>query len=315
MDRCSTGSGQARAGSAAETFMNAACSRFWAHRCADIHQAVACGDTGLSRQYSLCGDPAQADVYEIAVLRDPASRGGSLWLHQHAQPGAVLPVRGPRNHFPLEAPAQHLVLVAGGIGITPISAMARQAQAQGLAYSLHYCGSQRAHMPYLAELQAHHGAALQLHVSAEGSRLDVAALLATPQPGTLIYACGPQRLLQALADATAHWPDDSLRVEHFHASAATAAQPGDTAFEVELQHSGRVITVGATQSLLAALRGAGLTIASDCQEGLCGSCQLGVVDGAIQHRDQVLTRAERAAGSAIISCCSRAASGRLVLEL
>ena len=289
------------------------------------HIDVACGGSDstakLSRQYSLCGDPAERDVYEIAVLHDPAGRGGSAWLHAHAQPGTVLAVRGPRNHFKLDPQAQRLLLVAGGIGITPILAMARHALAAGLALDLHYCGQQPSAMPYLAELQALFGRHpsphqhLHLHSTADGSRLDLASLLAQPQPDTQIYACGPQRLLQALQAGSQHWPEDSLRVEHFHASAPAPGGAGNTAFSVTLQHSGRCIQVAADQSLLAALRGAGLDIRSDCQEGLCGACEVGVVAGEVQHRDQVLTRSERASNSLLLSCCARAKSSHLVLDL
>ena len=286
------------------------------------HIDVACGDAGQwSRQYSLCGDPAQRDVYEIAVLHEAAGRGGSAWLHAHALPGTVLAVRGPRNHFKLDGQAQRLLLLAGGIGITPILAMARHALATGLPLDLHYCGQQRSAMPYLAELQALFARSpkpqqhLHLHSSADGSRLNLATLLAQPQPGTQIYACGPQRLLQALEAGCSHWPEDSLRVEHFHASAPAAGGTENTPFTVTLQHSGRTIPVAADQSLLAALRGAGLDINSDCQEGLCGACEVGVVAGEVLHRDQVLTRSERASMSLLLSCCARAKSSNLVLDL
>ena len=291
------------------------------------HIDLACGALDaaglhtLSRQYSLCGDPAQRDVYEIAVLHEPAGRGGSAWLHAHAQPGSMLAVRGPRNHFKLDAQAQRLLLVAGGIGITPILAMARHALAAGLPLDLHYCGQRHSAMPYLAELQALFGNTprpdqhLHLHSSADGTRLHLPTLLAQPQPGTLVYACGPQRLLQALEAGSNHWPEDSLRLEHFHASAPAPGAAGNTAFSVTLQHSGRCIPVAADQSLLAALRGAGLDIRSDCQEGLCGACEVGVVSGEVLHRDQVLTRSERASMSLLLSCCARAKSGSLVLDL
>ena len=233
----------------------------------------------------------------------------------------MLAVRGPRNHFKLDPQAQRLLLVAGGIGITPILAMARQAVAAGLPLDLHCCGRQRSAMPYLAELQALFGNTpnpnqnLHLHSTADGTRLDPATLLAQPQPITQIYACGPQRLLQALEAGCAHWPEDSLHMEHFHAIAPAPGGAGNTPFTVTLQHSGRCIPVAADQSLLAALRGAGLDIRSDCQEGLCGACEVGVVAGDVLHRDQVLTRSERASNSLLLSCCARAKSGNLVLDL
>lgn len=279
------------------------------------HIDVECGDTGLSRQYSLCGDPAEASVLEIAVLRDPHSRGGSAWVHGHVRVGDRLRIRGPRNHFRLDEDAGKLVFIAGGIGITPISAMARRARELGIDYQLHYCGRSRRALAMVGELQALHGQRLHLHLSEEGSRLDVPALLAEPEAGTLIYACGPLRMLQALESACAHWPDDTLRVEHFESTLGTLDPAKEHAFEAELRDSGLVIPVRADQTLLAALRAANIDIQSDCEEGLCGSCEVRVLEGAVDHRDMVLTRSEREAGQRMMSCCSRACGARVVLEL
>jgi len=280
------------------------------------HIDVACGDTGLSRQYSLCGDPADSQALEIAVLLDPQSRGGSAWMHAQVKEGDRLHVRGPRNHFRLDERATRLVFVAGGIGITPIAAMARRARELGIDYALHYCGRDRHALAFVDELTALHGERLQLHLSAEGSRLDIAALLATPQAGALVYACGPLRMLDALEAATAHWPQDSLRVEHFESTLGTLDPSKEQAFEVELKDSGLTLPVRADQTLLAALRAANIDVQSDCEEGLCGSCEVRVLAGPVDHRDRVLTRGEREEGQRMMSCCSRACGGeKLVLEL
>ncbi|OZI38833.1 cytochrome [Bordetella genomosp. 5] len=279
------------------------------------HLDVACGDTGLSRQYSLCGDPAERDIYEIAVLRDPESRGGSHWMHAHAGVGARLRVRGPRNHFRFDEDAEHVVLVAGGIGITPIAAMARRARELGMSYELHYSGSSRARMALLDTLQALHGDRLHVYARDEGARQDFAARHARPRPGVRIYACGPQRMLDGLAQATAHWPEGTLSVEHFQSTLGVLDPAREHAFEVELKDSGLTLTVPADQTLLAALRGANIDVQSDCEEGLCGSCEVRVIAGEVDHRDVVLTPAERAAGGKMMTCCSRAKQGRLVLEL
>ena len=279
------------------------------------HIDVECGDTGLSRQYSLCGDPAEASVLEIAVLRDPQSRGGSAWVHSEVKAGDRLRIRGPRNHFRLDEEAAKIVFIAGGIGITPIAAMARRARERGIDYQLHYCGRSRAALALVDELQALHGERLHLHLGAEGTRLDLPALLARPEPGTRVYACGPLRMLQALESACAHWPDDTLRVEHFESTLGTLDPAKEHAFEAELKDSGLVIPVRADQTLLAALRAANIDIQSDCEEGLCGSCEVRVLEGAVDHRDMVLTRSEREAGQRMMSCCSRACGGRVVLEL
>nr|WP_316641737.1 cytochrome P450/oxidoreductase [uncultured Roseateles sp.] len=280
------------------------------------HIDVECGSAELSRQYSLCGDPADECALEIAVLREDEGRGGSAWVHGQVKPGDRLKIRGPRNHFRLDESAQKLILIAGGIGITPVSAMARRAQVLGIEYRLHYCGRSRAGMAMLDELTALHGERLRLHVSSEGSRLDVPALLATPEAGTQIYACGPVPLLDALAQACAAWPEDALRVEHFVSTVGTLDPAREQAFEVELKDSGFTIPVRADQTLLAALRAANVDIQSDCEEGLCGSCEVRVISGRVDHRDVVLTRAEREANRQMMSCCSRACGGqKLVLEL
>ncbi|WP_191579113.1 cytochrome P450/oxidoreductase [Achromobacter insolitus] len=280
------------------------------------HIDVECGDTGLSRQYSLCGDLAETGVFEIAVLREENGRGGSAWMHANATPGARLRIRGPRNHFRLDETASKLILIAGGIGITPISAMARRARELGLDYELHYSGRSRACMALADELASLHGDRLHLHVKDEGTRADYAALLAEPRAGTQVYACGPQALLDALAGCCAAWPEDTLRVEHFHSTLGTLDPSKEQAFEVVLKDSGIVLNVPADQTLLTALRGANIDVQSDCEEGLCGSCEVRVLEGDIDHRDVVLTRAEREANNKMMACCSRSCGGKkVVLEL
>ena len=224
-------------------------------------------------------------------------------------------MRGPRNHFRLDEGALKLIFVAGGIGITPIAAMAQRAQALGLDYVLHYSGRSRADMPLLAALQARHGARLVVHAKDEGQRADLAALLATPHPDARIYACGPARMLSALEAATAHWPADALRTERFHTDAPTLDPAKEHGFEVELKDSGINVHVPPDQTVLAALKAANIDVPSDCCEGLCGSCEVRVLGGAVDHRDVVLTRAERDAQDRMMVCCSRAAGQRLVLAL
>ncbi|TVT32944.1 cytochrome P450 [Amycolatopsis rhizosphaerae] len=269
---------------------------------------------GLSRQYSLCGDPGDS-AYEVAVLREGAGRGGSRYIHDELAPGDTLNLRGPRNHFRLDPGARRYVFVAGGIGITPIAAMADHVRAAGGDYEIHYCGRDRSTMALLARLERTHGDRLVPHVGSEGTRLDAEHLLATPVPGTLVYACGPERLLSALDTATRHWPEDSLRVEHFTAATGPLDPDGEHEFDVELADSGRTIRVPAGNTVLGALREAGVEIASDCEEGLCGSCQVTVLAGEVDHRDRVLTKAERAVHNRMMTCCSRAAGDRLTLGL
>jgi len=277
------------------------------------HIDVELGD--LSRQYSLCSDPNDLSHYEIAVLEEPESRGGSRYVHRTLQVGHTLKMRGPRNHFKLDAEARRYIFVAGGIGVTPIVAMADHAKATGKDYEIHYCGRDVTTMALLDRLTADHGDKLTVHAAAAGNRLDIAALLATPTPGTQIYSCGPERLLTALEDATAHWPEESLHVEHFTSNLATLDPADEHAFEVELRDSGLTIQVAADQTVLDALRASNIDIQSDCEEGLCGSCEAPVLDGEVDHRDMVLTKTERAQNKTMMTCCSRACGKKITLAL
>ena len=269
----------------------------------------------VSRQYSLCGDPNDLSVYEIAVLEESESRGGSRYVHRTLQAGDTLTLRGPRNHFRLDADADRYIFVAGGIGITPIVAMADHAKATGKDYEIHYCGRDVTTMALLERLGTDHGDRLVVHASAAGNRLDIPALLADPVAGTQIYSCGPERLLAALEKATAHWPEDSLHVEHFTSNLTTLDPANEHAFEVELRDSGLTVTVAADQTVLDALRASNIDIQSDCEEGLCGSCEVPVLDGEVDHRDVVLTKTERAQNKSMMTCCSRACGSKLTLAL
>ena len=279
------------------------------------HIDVECGGPELSRQYSLCGDPADAGALEIAVLREDNGRGGSAWVHANARAGGRLKIRGPRNHFRMDESLSKAIFVAGGIGITPISAMARRAKTLGMDYELHYSGRSRKTMAFLDELAELHGDRLHVYANDEGRRNDLRELLALPQPDTQVYACGPIRMLKALEDCCSAWPENALRIEHFVSTAGTLDPAKEHAFEVELKDSGIVVSVAADQTVLAALRAANIDVQSDCEEGLCGSCEVRVLAGKVDHRDVVLTRAEREANVKMMSCCSRASGARLVLEL
>lgn len=282
---------------------------------AGSHIDVECGSPELSRQYSLCGDPDEAGVLEIAVLHEPEGRGGSAWVHAQVNAGDRLRIRGPRNHFRLDESLKKAVFIAGGIGITPVSAMARRAKALGIDYELHYSGRSRKHMAFLDELAALHGERLHVYAGDEGRRCDLPSLLAEPVPGAQVYACGPLRMLEALEGCCTAWPEGALRVEHFESTLATLDPSKEHAFEVELKDSGLVVTVPPDQTLLSALRAANVDVQSDCEEGLCGSCEVRVLSGKVDHRDMVLTRPEREANTRMMACCSRACEGRLVLEL
>ncbi|MBK0870167.1 cytochrome P450/oxidoreductase [Saccharopolyspora sp. HNM0986] len=270
---------------------------------------------GMSRQYSLCGDPADRTRYQIAVFREPGGRGGSEYVHDRLRVGDQLNLRGPRNNFKLEPDAGHYVFIAGGIGITPIIAMADAALRAGSDYEIHYCGRSAGAMVLLARLIRDHGNRLTVHCSDQGGRLNVDELLADPREDTQIYACGPQRLLAALETATARWPQNALRVERFEADRGALDPAHEHAFDVELAESGRTVRVAADRSVLAALREADVDVPSDCEQGLCGTCEVSVRDGEVDHRDHVLTRTERRRNDKMMTCCSRARGAKLTLEL
>ncbi|MEU6642558.1 PDR/VanB family oxidoreductase [Saccharomonospora sp. NPDC046836] len=258
------------------------------------------------RQYSLCGDPA-APRYRIAVLREHESRGGSRYVHESLRPGDVLSLRGPRNHFALE-PAREILFIAGGIGITPLLPMARRAAADATAWRLLYLGASRARMPFLTELTALGGDVVVV-ARDEAKRADLAREVAA-RPGVLVYACGPERMLAELRELV---PDEQrLRCEYFSAP-AMEYEPGG-AFTVRLARTGAEFEVPPGQSVLDVMRAGGADVLTDCEEGICGSCETRVLEGDIEHRDFVLTPQERARNDCMMVCVSRAACPLLVLD-
>ncbi len=271
--------------------------------------------SGPVRQYSLCGDPADTSSYTVAVRLVPDGRGGSREVHEGLRTGLSVEVRGPRNRFPLtEAPAY--VFVAGGIGITAILPMLRAVQAQpGLDWRLLYGGRSRASMPYLAEVEklgAGVGAERVTVVAEDEDGLpDLDALfseVAQLPEGTAVYCCGPEALTAAVE---ARLPGGAvLHTERFTPRTSTA---GDRSFEVELRRSGRVLTVAADSTVLAAVRAELPDTPYSCEQGFCGTCQQRVLAGEVDHRDELLTDAERA--DSMLICVSRARRGPLVLDL
>lgn len=264
---------------------------------------------GHVRQYSLCGDPREVGSYRIGVLNEPASRGGSRHVHTALRPGQQIRVSEPRNHFTLED-ADGYVFVAGGIGITPLLAMAREAARRGVRWRLVYGGRNRDSMAFTGELAALDGD-ITLVPQDERGHIDLDAALAELPEATLVYACGPEPLLAAVAERC---PEDRLRLERF-AAPAVERTGDDGAFEVECRSSGVTLTVGADTSILDAVESAGLSAPSSCRDGICGSCETRVLDGTPDHRDFLLSDTERAASASMMICVSRCASGRLVLDL
>lgn len=266
----------------------------------------------LVRQYSLCGDPRDRSQWQVAVLREPESRGGSHFVHDVLAVGDTIGVRGPRNHFEL-VPAEEYLFVAGGIGVTPIVPMIAEADGMNARWQLLYGGRTRASMAFRDELSAL-GDAVSINPQDESGLLDLPAFLGEPRPGVAIYCCGPEPLLQAIERETTSWPAGALHVERF-----TPKEMGEPvraeSFEVEGCRSGITVTVPPGRSILEMLEEAGLDVPSSCQEGTCGTCETVVLDGEPDHRDSLLTPDEQAAGETMMICVSRARSARLRLDL
>ena len=270
---------------------------------------------GFRRKYSLCGEADDPARLEVVIQREAEGRGGSRHFFDHLRPGDALQLSGPKNLFRLDESADNYVLVAGGIGITPMLAMADRLKRLGKSYRLHYAGRSRSRMALLARLQRDHGARLSLYVKEEGRRMALPALLADLGDGARVYACGPTRLIAELEDLAADWPEGRLRFEHFTSEVAALDASREHGFEAELRDSSMTVRVAADQTLLQALRSAGHDVPSDCGEGLCGACEVAVLDGAIDHRDKVLSKSERAAQNRMMACCSRSAEGKILLAL
>jgi len=273
---------------------------------------------GLVRQYSLCNAPGQTHRYQIAVLRDPATRGGSQAVHEALPEGTLLSISAPRNHFALAPTAPHHLLLAGGIGITPLLAMAEQLSQQKQAFELHHCTRSRERTPFIEQLAASAYAQHVHHHFDDGDaaqKLDLAATLQHAPAGAHLYVCGPQGFIDAVLHVgrAQGWPEERLHREYF--AAAPVDHTNDADFELEIASSGRVIPVRADQSALAALQGAGIDIPMSCEQGVCGTCLTRVKAGTPEHRDQYLTEEEQAANDQFLPCCSRSLSPRLVLDL
>jgi ferredoxin-NADP reductase len=255
------------------------------------------------------------DHYLIAVRREDTGAGGSLWMHNAVRAGDTLRITPPANAFALDA-CDDAVLIAGGIGVTPIASMAAALAARAHRFTLHYTGRATAQLAFVDELRAVAGDNLRLYgddEASESERFDLARLFDTLAPTQPLYVCGPQGLIDAtIALATARgWPRESIRSELF---AAAAPQAGDAAFEVELRQSGVTLTVAPKQTILDAMLDHGLDPLYDCKRGECGVCEVGVIEGVVDHRDYCLSDSEKRAGKVMHICVSRACGARLVLD-
>ncbi|HEY5412298.1 MAG TPA: PDR/VanB family oxidoreductase [Caulobacteraceae bacterium] len=267
---------------------------------------------GAMRQYSLAR-PYRADQgYLVGVKLDAKTRGGSKWLHEAARVGSMFEVGGPRNNFPLQEDAPHTVLIAGGIGITPIWCMAQKLEEIGASFDLHYAVRDRADAAFLAELERL-APRVKLHVDVEAEAvLDVTAIVAAAPEGAHLYCCGPAPMLEAFEAAAGGRPPGQVHVEYF---SAPELEPLEGGFVVVLAKSGREFAVDPGSTILETLRAAGLSVTSSCEQGVCGACETRILEGVPDHRDLLLTPAEKASGKTMMICCSGSLSDRLVLDL
>lgn len=265
---------------------------------------------GVERQYSLCGDPADRSAWQVAVLREPVSRGGSRYIHDTLRPGDKVSASMPRNNFAL-VPGETTVFVAGGIGITPLLPMIRQMQAEGRAWRLLYLGRARETMAFVEDIPREN---ITVACSGTDGHTDICGWIGPLEASTRIYACGPQRMLDELEERSADWPKGTLRVERFQARSFADLGEGD-AFEVVAQKSGISVSVEPGCSILAMLEEAGVPVPSSCLEGVCGTCETAIIDGEADHRDSILSPDERETNETMMICVSRAHTPRLVLDI
>jgi vanillate monooxygenase ferredoxin subunit len=273
---------------------------------------------GLTRQYSLCNDPGESHRYLIGVLHDANSRGGSRAMHQQVAAGDVLRISAPKNHFPLAHGATHSILLAGGIGVTPILCMAERLAITGASFEMHYCTRSRERTAFVQRIgTAAFAPQVQFHHDdgAPEQKLMLDAVLGTPRAGVHLYVCGPKGFMDwVLGQARAGgWPAGQLHYEFF--TAEVAPSDADAAFEVQLASSGKIVCVPKDQTVVQALAAAGIEVATSCEQGICGTCLTRVLEGEPEHKDLYLTPEEQAANDQFTPCCSRARSARLVLDL
>lgn len=271
---------------------------------------------GAVRSYSLAGDPTDRARWTLGILRESKGRGGSRAIHDSVRVGDTLTIGTPRNAFALKPGATHAVLLAGGIGITPLKAMAHVLAAEGRSFELHYCARSSRHAAFVDEL-----AALvppeHLHLHFDGGDpargLDISALLAAPVHGTHVYFCGPSGFMKACAAAAAHWPAGTVHSEHFKPPEPTAPAAPAGSFEVKLARTGITIQVLPEQTIVRAIELAGHRVPTSCLSGLCGACKVDYLDGEVDHQDYILSDEEKQ--RCLTVCCSRARSSSLTLDL
>ncbi|MEG1038369.1 MAG: PDR/VanB family oxidoreductase [Pseudomonas sp.] len=277
----------------------------------DIHLAP-----GLVRQYSLCSNPGDVSTYRLGILKDPASRGGSLAAHESLNEGRQVQISAPRNLFPLAENAQRTLLLGGGIGVTPMIAMAYTLHQRGEPFELHYCGRARQRSAFLEELgSAPFAAQVVTHFDdeADEQKLDLPAVLGRGQAGVHVYTCGPSGFMDWVINGAREqgYAEDHIHKEYFQVEVDASG----ASFEVVAARSGKTVEIAEGQSILDALAKVGIKIEKSCEQGVCGTCLCDVLEGEPDHRDVYLTDEEKAGNDQILVCCSRAKSKTLVLDI
>lgn len=284
---------------------------------AGAYITFAAGDAG-NRSYSLCGDVTESGRYVIAVQCEDAGEGGSLWMHQKVTEGTALQTSTPVCDFGLSEEADRHLLIAGGIGITPILAMTRELDRRDADFAVHYCARTLESTAFHAEMEKDFGANTTFHFDGGdlANGIDLDAVLGTPVNGTHIYVCGPSGLMDAVIEGAKAkgWPEDAIHSEYF--SAPSDPDQVNEPFQVKLATSGRILDVPADKSILEVLCESGVGVESSCESGVCGTCRTGLVGGVADHRDMVLSDEEKSENTDIMVCVSRAKEGEvLVLDL
>jgi tetrachlorobenzoquinone reductase len=269
--------------------------------------------SGLLRNYSLTVAEPEPSTYTVGIKRDPASRGGSRYLHEELQVGATLKIGGPRNNFCLDEDAAHTVLFAGGIGITPIWCMVQRLSRLGHDWQLHYACRSRDDMAFRETLGTMPQAALHFDDESGGQFLDVAAIVAAAPRNAHLYCCGPAPMLQAFEAATKDWPREQVHIEYFSPKEQGPAKNGG--FTVELARSGVEYFIPEGETILNVLLDAGIDIDYSCELGICGACEQRVISGIPEHRDSILSEEEQSENKRVMICCAGCKSERLVLDL
>jgi vanillate O-demethylase ferredoxin subunit len=275
---------------------------------------------GVIRQYSLCNSSAERGRYVIAVLKDENGRGGSRAVHESLRAGDVVTISKPRNHFALTRDASKVVLIAGGIGVTPLKSMAHELERRGVDFEMHYCARSPEAAAFGPELDGMRRSG-QLHYHFDdgepGNQLDIRKLLAQSLPGTHVYYCGPAGFMAACADAASHWPKGTVHFEHFKAPEQPKRTPGNDEHtdgcDVTIASTGQVISMKPGQSLADALNEAGVAVPTSCCAGLCATCKVRYLEGEVEHNDFILSDEERR--EYLTTCVSRPAGKVLVLDL